>query len=121
MTLLLWTGVALAGGAGALLRFLVDAFVSARVARAIPLGTLVVNASGSAVLGFVTGLALSGDALLLVGTAMIGSYTTFSTWMLESQRLAEDGEAGRAAANVVVSMAVGLAAAAAARALGTIA
>jgi CrcB protein len=116
---LLWIGVALCGGAGSLLRFVVDAAVSARVGRGLPLGTLVVNATGAAALGLVTGLALSGDALLLVGTATIGSYTTFSTWMLESQRLAEDGEARRGMANVVISIAVGLAAAVAGRALGT--
>ena len=58
---------------------------------------------------------LSGDALVIAGTAAIGSYTTFSTWMLETQRLAEDGEGRSGLANIVVSMGVGLAAAAAQR------
>ena len=42
-------------------------------------------------LGLFAGLALHGDALLLAGTALLGSYTTFSTWMFETHRLAEDG------------------------------
>jgi fluoride exporter len=57
--------------------------------------------------------------MLLTGAATLGSYTTFSTWMLESHRLAEDGELGLAAANLVVSLLAGVAAAAAGWALGS--
>jgi CrcB protein len=112
-------GVVLCGGAGALMRFVLDAVLSARLGGALPVGTLAINLTGSGVLGLLVGLALSGDALLLAGTATIGSYTTFSTWMLESQRLAEDGEWRVGAANLVVSLGAGLAAVAAGRALGT--
>jgi CrcB protein len=108
---LVWIGVAVLGGAGAVARLLVDAAVSARTQGAFPVGTLVVNASGAALLGLLTGLALSGDALLLAGGAVLGSYTTFSTWMLETQRLAEEGETRRWIANVVASLAAGIAAA----------
>ena len=83
-----WVAVALAGGAGAIARFEVDRTISRRAGRAFPFGTLAINASGSAVLGLLTGLAVGGDALVIAGTATIGSYTTFSTWMLETQRLA---------------------------------
>ena len=69
-------------------------------------------------LGLLAGLALSGDRMLLVGTATIGSYTTFSTWMLETQRLAEEGDVRGAWANAVISLAVGLAAAALGRLIG---
>ena len=89
-----------------------DGFVGSRAGRSFPYGTLAVNASASFLLGLVAGLALSGDALLLAGTATIGSYSTFSTWMLETHRLAEDGEAPAAILNVVVSLAVGVGAAA---------
>ena len=62
--------------------------VSLRRSRRFPLGTLLVNLSGALVLGlFCRGSRCSGDAYLLAGTAVIGSYTTFSTWMLESHRL----------------------------------
>ncbi|MDT5357408.1 MAG: fluoride exporter, partial [Mycobacterium sp.] len=79
--MLLWGGVLLAGGAGAVLRFLVDRAVARRAARSFPFGTLAVNISGAAVLGLLGGLALNRHAALLADTAFIGSYTTFSTWM----------------------------------------
>jgi fluoride exporter len=118
MTVLTWVGVALLGGAGAVARFVVDGAVAGRVDRELPVGTMAVNVSGAFLLGLVAGLALKGDALLLVGTATLGAYTTFSTWMLETQRLVEDGEIGAAAVNIVLSLAAGLVAVALGRALG---
>jgi CrcB protein len=113
-----WIGVALLGGLGSIARFLVDGAVSARSSSSFPLGTLVVNASGALILGLLTGLALSGEALLLAGSATIGSYTTFSTWMLETHRLGEDGQLLWGALNVLVSVIVGLGAAALGRSIG---
>ncbi|WP_026910116.1 fluoride efflux transporter CrcB [Patulibacter minatonensis] len=119
MTLLTWLGVALAGGVGSVLRFLVDEAVRARVPGAsFPRGILVVNVSGALLLGLVSGLALPHDASLIVGTALIGAYTTFSTWMLDTVNAASARLAGVAVANVLVSLALGLAAAALGRALG---
>jgi CrcB protein len=118
MSALTWVGVALLGGAGAVARFVVDGAVAERTPGELPVGTLAVNLSGAFLLGLVAGLALSGDALLLVGTATLGSYTTFSTWMLETQRLVEEGEGRVAAVNVVLSLAAGIAAVALGRALG---
>ena len=74
--------------------------------------------SGAAILGLLVGLGLSGDGLLLAGTATLGSYTTFSTWMLESQRLVEDGELAIAAGNVLLSLLAGLGAVALGRFIG---
>ena len=51
---------------------------------------MAVNISGAVILGLLTGLALGHDEALLAGTAAVGSYTTFSTWMLETQRLTEE-------------------------------
>jgi len=118
VTVLTWVGVALLGGAGAVARFVVDGAVAERASGELPVGTLAVNLSGAFLLGLVAGLALSGDALLLAGTAALGSYTTFSTWMLETQRLVEGGAGRVAAVNVVLSLAAGLAAVALGRALG---
>jgi CrcB protein len=106
---LVWGGVLLAGGAGAVLRFLVDAGVSQRAASDFPAGTLVVNVSGAFVLGLLSGIVLSPDAALVVATGLIGSYTTFSTWMFETQRLGEGRQHRFAWANILVSLAVGLA------------
>ena len=111
MTAAVWAGVALLGGVGAVLRFLVDRTIASRVARSFPFGTLAVNLSGAMVLGFLSGLTLSPHVALLAGTALVGSYTTFSTWMLETQRLGEERLVWPAAANIVVSVMLGLAAA----------
>lgn len=115
---LLWIGVGALGGVGALARFLLDTVVSERTAARFPYGTLAVNLSGSVLLGLLAGIALRGDALLLAGTALLGSYTTFSTWMYESHRLAEDGHGRALAANLFVSLALGLAGVALGRAIG---
>jgi fluoride exporter len=105
---LTWIEVAALGGLGAIARFLLDGAVGSRVGRELPFGTFAVNVSGSFVLGVLDGLALHGNALLLAGAATIGSYTTFSTWMLESQRLGEEGETAAVFLNIVASVAVGL-------------
>jgi fluoride exporter len=109
--MILWGGVLLAGGAGAVLRFLVDRAVARRAARSFPFGTLAVNISGAALLGLLGSLALNRHAALLADTAFIGSYTTFSTWMLETQRLSEERQVRDALANVVASIVLGIAAA----------
>ena len=111
MTIAVWGGVVLLGGAGAVLRFLVDRAVARRVARPFPFGTLTVNLSGAVLLGLLSGLTLSHHMALLAGTAFVGSYTTFSTWMLETQRLGEERQVWPAVANIVVSVVLGVAAA----------
>jgi CrcB protein len=109
--------VALAAGVGAVLRYLVDQSVYQRLRADFPFGTLVVNVSGSFVLGLVTGLAahqgLPHDPTVIIGTGFAGGYTTLSTWAWETITLAESGELLEAAANVLGSFAAGLAAAAA--------
>ncbi|HSD77252.1 MAG TPA: fluoride efflux transporter CrcB [Solirubrobacteraceae bacterium] len=111
-------GVALLGGAGAVARFVLDGAVSARAGRAFPWGTLAVNLSGAFALGVLSGVALSGDAARLLGTGVLGAFTTFSTWMLESHRLGEDGRLRAGLANLAVALVLGLGAAALGRALG---
>ena len=67
---------------------------------------------GAVILGLLSGLALSSSQSLLFGTAAVGSYTTFSTWILETQRLTEERQYRKASLNIVVSLALGIAAAA---------
>jgi CrcB protein len=115
---LLWAGVVVIGGTGSVARFLADGLIAASAGRSFPFGTFVINISGAAILGLISGLALGPDQALLAGTAAVGSYTTFSTWMLETQRLAEDRLYLRAVVNVVASLVIGVAAAALGRAIG---
>jgi CrcB protein len=118
MSVLLWTGVVLIGGAGSVVRFLADGLVGSAAGRDFPYGTLAINVSGAVILGLLTGLALGHDQALLAGTAAVGSYTTFSTWMLETQRLTEERQHRKAVLNVVVSLVLGVAAAALGRLIG---
>jgi fluoride exporter len=109
VTALVVVGVGLLGGAGALARFLLDGAVASRLGRVFPYGTLAVNLSGALVLGVLHGAGAGGDALRLAGTGLLGAYTTFSTWTLESHRLGEDGRTRLGVANLLVSLALGLA------------
>jgi CrcB protein len=115
-----WVAAALAGGLGASARFSLDAAVQRGYRGELPLGTLVVNVLGTFMLGILTGLDVSGEWLLVAATGALGSFTTFSTWMLETERLAEEGEGRLAAVNVAAPLAAGAAAAVAGWALGAV-
>jgi CrcB protein len=118
MSVLVVLGLGLLGGAGAVGRFLLDGAVSRRAGTAFPHGTLAVNLSGAFALGLVAGAGLGGDAYRLWAAGLIGAFTTFSTWTLESHRLAEEGQARLGALNFVVSLGLGVPAALLGRALG---
>lgn len=117
MTALMWAGVMALGGLGSVARYVIDRAVARRAARSFPYGTLTVNITGAVLLGFITGLALSHPIALLLGTGFVGAFTTFSTWMFETQRLTEERQLRPALANIVVSVAFGIAAAAAGQAI----
>ena len=118
MTALVWLGLGALGGVGAVARFLLDGTVSGRIGRDFPFGTLAVNISGAFVLGVLAGAALADDAYRLLGTGLVGAFTTFSTWALESHRLGEDGQLRLGALNFLASLALGLAAVCLGRELG---
>lgn len=105
-----WVAVALLGGAAATARFLVDAAVSARTNHPFPLGILAVNLAAALTLGLAAGAALEGQALVIVAGGGIGSFSTFSTWILDSHRLAEAGHAHLVWLNIGLSLLVGFAA-----------
>ena len=83
-----------AGGLGAAARFVVDGVVRSRSAVAFPLGTVVINLTGSFVLGLLTGLAMAqllpDPVRLVVGAGFLGGYTTFSTATFETVRLVQE-------------------------------
>ena len=112
-----WLLVGVAGAVGAPLRYMVDTVVSARAGGQFPLGTMTVNLSGCFALGVLTGLVLyhgvGAAPNLIAGTGVVGAYTTFSTFSLETLSLVEAGEAGLAFRNAVVSVLGGTLAAAA--------
>jgi CrcB protein len=110
--------IGLLGGVGAVGRFLLDGVIAGRLGRDFPYGTLAVNVLGSLLLGVLVGAALSGDAYRLAATGLVGAFTTFSTWALESHRLGEDGQLRAAILNFAVSLLLGVTAAWAGRHLG---
>lgn len=90
MSPLLLLPLAVAGGAGAIVRFVVDGLLRDRIGARLPWGTAIINVSGSFLLGLLTGLAAHGlpaAALLVLGTGLLGGYTTFSTASVETVRL----------------------------------
>ena len=113
-----WAAFVAAGAIGAPLRYLVDGAVADRAEGVFPWGTLIVNASGSLVLGLLTGLALyhafPSEPRIVLGTGFCGAYTTFSTFTFETVRLVEEGAINEAFRNALGT----LAACAAAAALG---
>ena len=94
---------------GANARYLLSGWISDRFGTAFPLGTLVINITGSFIIGLF--LTLIGDRLVvadwwrpLVAIGFLGAYTTFSTFSFETLALAQSGAWGLAAANIVLSM-----------------
>jgi CrcB protein len=109
--------VALAGGAGAILRALLIHHVGLRRQDPLPVGTMLVNASGSLLLGILTGLSLyhglGSHLLAVIGVGLCGGYTTWSTASWETAHLLRTGQRGYAAVYTVGGLAVCLGAAAA--------
>lgn len=110
MTVLGWLAVGVLAVTGAFARSLLDRQISYRTSSAFPVSILAINASGSLALGVIAGAGASGWTLRLLGSALVGSYTTFSTWIVDTGELAAARELRWAAANLAGSIAVGLAA-----------
>ncbi len=107
--------VALGAFVGAPARFLVDRYVTDRTQTSFPLGTLLINLTGSLLLGVLTGIELRGhlpaELTALLATGFCGTFTTFSTWSFETVRLIERGEIAHALGNALGSVVLGLVAA----------
>lgn len=111
--------VALGGALGACARFWLSGAVARRVGEVFPWGTLAVNVSGAAAIGLLAARFLSADGIaepwretwLLLVAGVLGSYTTVSSFSLQTLALARAGEGGRAAMNVLASLGLCLCAA----------
>jgi CrcB protein len=114
--------VALAGGLGAVARLVVDGEARRRLGLRSPGGTVLVNLSGSFLLGLLTGLAAAGllpaTARVVVGTGFLGGYTTFSTAAVEAVRLVLEGRRAAALVQATSQLVAGVLLAGAGLALG---
>jgi CrcB protein len=117
MSPLVWVAFVAAGALGAPLRYILDTVISNRTEGIFPWGTLVINASGSLLLGLLTGLSLyhafPNTPKVVLGAGFAGAYTTFSTFTFETVALIEDGAIGTAFRNALATLVIGAAAAAA--------
>jgi CrcB protein len=111
----------LAGASGALTRFVLDAWTKQRWRSSFPLATVVINVTGSLLLGVLAGVVLfhgqSSTWQTVIGTGFCGGYTTFSTASFESVRLVERGERKLALLNAIGSLVLSVAGCAAGLAL----
>lgn len=124
MSPLAWVAFTAAAAIGAPLRYLVDVAISDRTKGVFPWGTFAINASGSFVLGFLTGLGLyhafPQTPRVVLGTGFCGAYTTFSTFTFETVRLLEEGDIREAFGHALGSLVVCGVAAGAGLALATL-
>ena len=102
------------GGLGATLRYLVNVFCARCLGTGFPWGTFIINVTGSTVMGLIAGyLAFKGEASqpwrLFIMTGILGGYTTFSAFSLDTAVLYERGELGLAAAYVLGSVVLSIA------------
>jgi CrcB protein len=109
-----------AGGVGAGIRYVIDVVVTRGRREAFPVGILVINVSGSALLGLITGLGtiVAPDWLAVLGVGLLGGYTTFSTVSVETVQLARRGRRDWALVNLVGTLAAAVVAAAIGLSLG---
>lgn len=105
-----WVGLATAGAAGAVCRYLVDLLLAPRLGRRFPWSTFAVNVSGSFLLGLVvgaTGGLLPDEVGRVLAVGFCGAYTTFSTHMVDTWHLAADAGMAHAVTNVALSLTSG--------------
>jgi CrcB protein len=94
--------LAVAGGVGAVSRFVIDGIVRTRIAIMFPLGTMIINLSGSLLLGLLAGLVTAGlptEVQVLAGTGFLGGYTTLSSASVETVRLIQERRGAAVIAN----------------------
>ena len=111
MSRFLWIAIGAALGANA--RYMVGLWAGDKLGVAFPYGTTIVNITGALMLGFILELSTdrllaSPEARLLVATGFLGSYTTFSTYMVESVNLMRQGSLFLGVANVAGEAVLGL-------------
>ncbi len=120
MTPLLFLGLSAAGGAGSVLRLVADGTIKAHTRASFPIGTMIINITGAFLLGFTTEFAFPDAWRLVIGTGLLGGFTTFSTASFESVRLIQQRRYGPALANTLGMLTLAVLAALAGAGLGSL-
>ena len=111
MSFAAWLAFLAGAGVGAPSRYVLDGYIQSKTGRFFPWGTFVINATGSLLLGILTGLALehglSTTTETVLGTGFCGAFTTYSTFTFETVRLAEEGATNAALRNIAANVVVG--------------
>ena len=105
--------VAVGSAVGGVLRYLVGVLVQSRVATPFPVGTLLINVTGSLILGFLlrwtfSSTTLSPDVRAMLTVGFCGGFTTFSAFSIDTVRLLQNNDYGRAAGYVGASVALSI-------------
>jgi CrcB protein len=104
-----WMLIGLGAGAGALARYELGGWVQKRSLPTWPWGTLVVNLLGAFATGIVAEAGATGRWPAMAAVAFLGGFTTFSTWMVETVRIAREPAGGRPAlVNLLAMLVLGL-------------
>ncbi|GAA3288552.1 fluoride efflux transporter CrcB [Arthrobacter citreus] len=115
MTPAVFLVLVLAGGLGAVARFVIDDLIRSHLKTSFPWATTIINVSGSLVLGLLTGLTLTRleptDLSVLIGAGFLSGYTTFSTASYETVQLIKQGRLGASFVSGVVMLVLSVAAA----------
>ena len=100
--------VALGGGTGSIVRYVLGKYISEKSNKSFPLGTLIINVTGAILLGIVSSIGVSNNMMLLLADGFLGAYTTFSTFMYEGFNLFKDNEKLNAFIYILGSLILGL-------------
>lgn len=106
---LTYSAIAIGGAIGACLRFAVGEWMLHLFGRAFPFGTLLVNILGSFVIGLLYGLLITEQIApnpwrIFIGIGVLGAFTTFSTFSMDTVLLLQQGDWQKAIANVVLNL-----------------
>lgn len=106
-------GLAIAGAAGTLCRYGLSGLIGKSASLLFPWGTLLVNAMGCFIFGFIWTVSLerlivSSDMRVVILTGFLGAFTTFSSFIFETDQLIENSQWLLAGVNILASLALGL-------------